>query len=276
MNCENCNMECKYDDLFEVSKINMEGETQTFVHFCNKKCIDNFIDQEDRENYSFVVKYNHIPVKNCDLCGQFTHPNEFCYDYGTDPDDVDTYDKFHGLGYWVRCTGNVYSIFLSPNHELKLLECSFHATLAECSFKEKEEQHIMDVIKERYPLVMMQADIDSARSFIEQEYTEGRKENFSLDFYFDYEIQPKELNNVCGELPDEIVIQIIDHVDNMEKLFLPMDITKPTIYYPINYKQYSPSYFIYDGYECMYYKLNERMPPPESIEKYVDFIPTKQ
>jgi hypothetical protein len=280
MECLNCNANYEMGEegnLFTLTKIrflNEEKEETSFDNFCHMHCVKAYVKNNQSPEYSYYIKYNTLPITNCDLCGDFTHPTEFCVAYGTSMESSEKYEKIHGIGYWSLPHGHVYSFFLSPNHQIEFTNGSVTSKLKQ--LKETVSEDIVEIIRERYPVVLFQASFESANLFLKQNNPDGDEITHTVEALFGFEIEEKPINQqVSDQFPEEMVCQILTQLNESDKLFMPYDITKKICFIPITENSFDFRRYVLTGYEYLNDKDCEALPmlyQEHTKNKYIDTV----
>lgn len=216
-----------------------DGKNQRFINFCNDKCTMKFLDDHIQKNKGMGFLYQLIYYINpqiCELCGNYTHPTEFCMSHGTQLCDVEEFRRnfvdgeFIGPGVNIDVEGSIVRI-LKPSCfevDLDIAKYSSEMGLYESSIFENED----NFKQSRLPLACLQDQYDQVEYLFDKNKEELiEKSNEEIYFIRGWNIRRVE-DTVIDETLHDLTFNYVRKIEREDKMFLPLNILQQRIKYP--------------------------------------------
>lgn len=241
--CSYCNDVIEYKGYpveLKIYDYYKNGLNQRFVNFCNDKCTMKLISEHVEKNRSMGFLYQlvyNVDPSICDFCGTYTHPPEFCLSHGTKLEQVEKFRKnfnegeFIGPGACIDVTGSIVRI-LKPT----CFEVDFDIEEYSCrigTYKSLYDDTDKDNFKRsRLPLACFQENIEQSVYLFEKNGEDLIDEEcVNIKFVKGWNIRRIE-DSIIDETLHDLTFQHVRKIENIQKMFLPLNILQPLVKYP--------------------------------------------
>ena len=231
------------------SKLQVEVEDKFCSHKCARKRYEEKVWRE--YNGSHVLLYD-LMVEMCSVCGNLTHPSEFCLGLQTDRDIINEFLDCSSNGHLPEYQGKIICLALPWNMRVDFeyveTKCDAMYTMREEDIEIEDDHHreiaSRDILQKRAPLIYISRYPKEMRAYIENDIL-GRTINKDIELFqlrkeiiTGVRLDINEEAEEGGHVAEEMVLHLIDEITDPGKLYLPFSIMQQTCTVPLEHFQY--------------------------------------